>query len=63
MRLDPLTQTVTAPIPAGPPKPVQMPASSIGPTERVARFVTAADGAAAHRPMKAPMRLSGCVGA
>ncbi len=60
MRLDPLTQTVTAPIPAGPPKPVQMPASSIAPTERVARFVTAADGAAgaqAYESAYAAVRL------
>lgn len=46
MRLDPLTQTVTAPAPAGAPKPVQPPAGSIAPTEQVARFVAAADGAA-----------------
>lgn len=60
MRLDPLTQTVTAPAPAGPPKPVQMPPSSIAPTEQVARFVTAADdaaGALAYESAYAAVRI------
>lgn len=45
MKLDPLTQTVTAPAVSGPPKPVHIPPSSVTPTEQIARFVTAADGA------------------
>ncbi|TKW65824.1 MAG: hypothetical protein DI616_13185 [Paracoccus denitrificans] len=44
MRLDPLTQTVTAPASAAPLKPVQLSVSNVPPTMQAARFVTAADG-------------------
>lgn len=46
IRLDPLTQSVTAPIQAGAQRPAQAPAQSVAPAETVARFVAAADSAA-----------------
>ena len=60
MRLDPLTQTVTPTAAPAVPKPGQIPAGSIAPTEQVARFVAAADevtGALAYESAYAAVRL------
>ncbi|MFD1797258.1 hypothetical protein FQV27_09865 [Paracoccus aurantiacus] len=44
-RLDPLTQSVTAPVQQAPGRPVQAPASSVPPAEPLTRFVAAVDRA------------------